>query len=153
VTSFKSSFVFPELEISPSDQELLQELLKGGQVEAYFVNEFDASLFPVVTGFMDDRTYLLDDYTRFETVGTVIKEYVPEVALRTIKKKKEFRTLDEALDAGFDSNPLMLIDALPVFDSDMLAAFDPSGFEKLEVLTRTFYLNEEKFPGVMSFSS
>ncbi|MEB2776824.1 hypothetical protein SYJ56_15970 [Algoriphagus sp. D3-2-R+10] len=153
VTSFKSSFVFPELEISPADQDLLQELLKGGQVEAYFVNEFDASLFPVVTGFMDDRTYLLDDYTRFETVGTVIKEYVPEVALRTMKKKKEFRALDEVLDAGFDSNPLMLIDALPVFDSDMLAAFDPSGFEKLEVLTRTFYLNEEKFPGVMSFSS
>ncbi|MEB2781336.1 hypothetical protein U3A58_13125 [Algoriphagus sp. C2-6-M1] len=153
VTRFKSSFVFPELEISPADQDLLQELLKGGQVEAYFVNEFDASLFPVVTGFMEDRTYLLDDYTRFETVATVIKEYVPEVSLRTIKKKKKFRALDEVREAGFDSNPLMLIDALPVFDSDLLATFDPTGFEKLEVLSRTFYLNEEKFPGVISFSS
>lgn len=153
VTHFKSTFIFPELEISPEDQDLLKELLKGGQVEGYFVNEFDASLFPVVTGFVEDRVYMLDDYTRFETVATVIKEYVPEVSVRTIKKRKEFRALDEVMDAGFDSNPLMLIDALPVFDSDLLAAFDPKGFEKLEVLTRTFYLNEEKYPGVMSFSS
>ncbi|WP_192346089.1 hypothetical protein [Algoriphagus sp. Y33] len=153
VTQFKSDFIFPELEISPADQDLLQELLKGGQVESYFVNEFDASLFPVVTGFTEDRTYLLDDYTRFETVGTVIKEYVPEIRIKTTKKKKEFRVLDDVMDAGFDSNPLMLIDALPVFDSDLLAAFDPKGFKRLEVLTRAFYLNEEKFPGVLSFSS
>jgi len=153
ITHFKSSFIFPQLEISPEDQDLLKELLKGGQVESYFVNEFDSSLFPVVTGFVEDRTYLLDDYTRFETVGTVIKEYVQEISLKTIKKKKEFRALDEVLDASFDSNPLMLIDALPIFDSDLLASFDPTSFEKLDVLTRTFYLNEEQFPGVMSFSS
>jgi len=153
ITHFKSSFIFPELEISPADQDLLKELLKGGQVEGYFVNEFESSSFPVVTGFVEDRTYLLDDYTRFETVGTIIKEYVPEIRIKTIKKKREFRALDEVMDASFDSNPLMLIDALPVFDSDFLANFDPSNFQKLDVLTRTFYLNEEKFPGVMSFSS
>ncbi|REG94397.1 hypothetical protein [Algoriphagus antarcticus] len=153
ITHFKSNFVFPELEISPADQNFLKELLKGGQVEGYYVNEFDATLFPVVTGFVEDRTYLLDDYTRFETVETVVKEYVQEVSVKSIKKKKEFRALDEVLDTGFDSNPLMLIDALPIFDSDLLAAFDPTKFEKLDVLTRTFFLNEEKFPGVMSFSS
>ena len=57
------------------------------------------------------------------------------------------------MDGGFDSNPLMLVDALPVFDSDLLADFNPANFKKLDVLTRTFFLNEEKFPGVMSFSS
>src|SRR5690606_25582110 len=91
ITHFKSSFIFPELEISPADQDLLKELLKGGQVEGYFVNEFESSSFPVVTGFVEDRTYLLDDYTRFETVGTIIKEYVPEIRIKTIKKKREFR--------------------------------------------------------------
>lgn len=153
VTHFKSGFIFPQLEISPADQDYLLELLKGGQIEGYFVNEYDATSFPVVTGFLEDRTYLLDDYTRFETVSTVIKEYVPEIRQKNVKKKKEFRALDDVLGGGFDSNPLMLIDALPVFDSDALASFDPSNFKKLDVLTRTFFLNEEKFPGVMSFSS
>ncbi|MEP1956239.1 MAG: hypothetical protein ABJJ26_14965, partial [Algoriphagus sp.] len=153
VTQFQENFTFPELEISPADQAYLEELLKGGQVEGYFVNEYDESSFPVVTGFVEDRTYLLDDYTRFETVETVVKEYIQEISVKNIKKKKEFRSIDEALDGNFDSNPLMLIDALPVFDSDKLAAFDPKEFKSLDVLSRSFYLNEEKFPGVMSFSS
>ncbi|TXD75815.1 hypothetical protein [Algoriphagus ratkowskyi] len=153
VTHYKSNFTFPELVISPEDQEYLNELLKGGQVEGYFVNEFEATLFPVVTGFVEDRTYLLDDYTRFETVEIVVKEYIQEISAKTIKKKKEFRSLDEVLGTSFDSNPLMLIDALPIFDSDLLASFDPKEFKSLDVLTRTFFLNEEKFPGVMSFSS
>jgi len=152
-TRFKTDFLFPILEISPSDEPYLSALLKAGQVEGYFVQEFDSSPFPVVTGFVEDNTYSLDDYTRFELVETVIKEYVPEVSIRTIQKKKEFRVLDKVRGAIFESNPLMLVDAMPVFDSDLLAGFNPKAFEKLEVLTRNFYLNEEVFPGVMSFSS
>jgi hypothetical protein len=106
-----------------------------------------------MTGFVEDITYRLDDYTRFESVETVIKEYVPETSVRTAQKRKEFRVLDKVRGSIFDSNPLMLVDAMPVFDSDLLAAFDPKGLEKLEVLARNFYLNEEVFPGVISFSS
>lgn len=152
-THFVDTFKFPELEITPQDKAFLTELLKAGQVEGYFINQFDATLFPVVTGFVEDRTYLLDDYTRFETVETIIKEYVPEISLRTVAKKKEFRSINEIRSYAFKENPLMLIDAMPVFDSDRLAAFDPKGFEKLEVLNRVFYLNEEVFSGVISFTS
>ena len=152
-TIFKSTFTFPVLEISPSDETYLTSLLKAGQVEGYFVQEFDSSPFPVVTGFVEDNTYLLDDYTRFESIETVIKEYVPETNVRTVKRRKEFRVLDKVRGAIFDENPLMLVDAMPVFDSDLLASFNPKGFEKLQVLTRNFYLNEEVFPGVISFSS
>lgn len=152
-THFKKNFEFPNLEITPADEAYLRELLKGGQVEGYYVHEFDAADFPVVTGFVEDRVYQLDDYTRFETVETILKEYVPEVSVKTIQKKKEFRAINEIRNFAFDSNPLMLVDAMPVFDSDLLAAFDPKGFKTLEILTRTFYLNEEEFPGVISFSS
>ncbi|MEN2283843.1 hypothetical protein AAGF08_17005 [Algoriphagus sp. SE2] len=152
-THFKDSFSFPVLVISPADEPFLKELLKGGQIEGYFVHEYEAYNDPVVTGLVEDRVYELDDYTRFETVETVIKEYVPEVSVKTVQKKKEFRAINEVGNFSFDSNPLMLIDAMPVFDSDELAKFDPKGLKTLEILTRTFYLNEEEFPGVLSFSS
>lgn len=152
-TTFKKSFQIPVLQISPSDQALLTELFKGGQVEEYFVQEYDLSPLPVVTGFVEDRVYLLDDYTRFDDVKTVLKEYVPEIMVRTTQKKKHFRVLNVVNQDLFDDNPLMLIDALPVFDADMVANFNPKHFSKLEVLTRTFFLNEEVFPGVMSFTS
>ncbi len=152
-TKFKPGFDFPELLITPADEVYLTSLLRSGQIEGYFSQEFDASLFPVVTGFVADREYMLDDYTRFETVETVIKEYVPEVSVRTVKRRKELRALNEIKSGPFDSNPLMLVDAMPVFDSDILASFNPKGFEKLEVLARTFFLNEQSFQGVVSFSS
>ncbi|MDN3205439.1 hypothetical protein [Algoriphagus sediminis] len=152
-TSFSEDFIFPEFIISPDDEEFLNELLKSSQVEQYFVQDFSSTANPVVTGFVEDRTYLLDDYTRFETVETVVKEYVPEVSVRTQDKKKDFRVVDKVKNRVFDSNPLMLVDAMPVFDSDRLARFNPSHFQKLEILTRSFYLNEEAFPGVMSFTS
>ena len=152
-THFKKSFTIPELEISPSDEPYLKELLKGGLVEGYYVNEFDTSDFPVITGFVEDRAYNLDDYTRFESVETVIKEYVPEVSVKSVQKKKEFRVVNAIRSFAFENNPLMLIDAMPVFDSDQLAAFDPKEFKSLEILTRLFFLNEEEFPGVISFTS
>lgn len=153
VTQFQSDFTIPELKISPEDQPFLQELLKGGQVEGYFVQSFEANNLPVVTGFVEDIAYQLDDYTRFENVETVIKEYVPEVSVKNIQKKKEFRVINSLRTYAFDENPLMLVDAMPVFDSDQLAKFDPKEFKSLEILTRQFYLNEEELSGVISFSS
>ena len=47
----------------------------------------------------------------------------------------------------------MLVDGMPVFNSDQLAAFNPKSFEKLDVLARVFYLNEQNYEGVISFSS
>ncbi len=152
-TTFSEDFEIPELVFSPEDKSFLEKLLKAGQIESYFLQEFEQKEIPIVTGFVEDQTYFLDDYTRFEDVETVIKEYVPEIGVKTVEKRKEFRVLDKVKNRVFDSNPLMLIDAMPVFDSDKLSKFDPTEFEKLEILTRSFYLNEEAFSGVMSFTS
>jgi hypothetical protein len=100
-----------------------------------------------------DHTFLLDDYTRFETVETVIREYVPSVFVRNQDKKKVFRLVNEAIKSVFETNPLILIDAMPVFDSDLLSGFNPKFISRLDVLNREFYLNDRMYPGVLSFSS
>lgn len=152
-TKFKPNLNFPQLSIPQSDLPFLSQLQKASAIESYYVESYDQDSLEVVTGFVADYTYSLDDYTRFETVETVIREYVPSVAVRTRDKKKEFRLIDEAGKATFDSNPLILVDAMPVFDSDLLTAFNPKFLSKLEVLNREFYLNDRTYPGVLSFSS
>jgi len=152
-TRFKAGFQFPKLQISPSDEPLLKELLRGSQIEEYFVQEFQNEPIPVVTGFVEDRTFILDDYNRFEDVETHIKEYVPEVSVRTREKNKELRVLNVLQNRSFTENPLLLVDAMPVFDVGFLLAFNPAKFEKMEILSRPFFLNEEIYPGVISFSS
>lgn len=152
-TTFKPGFQFPALQISPADQPLLTELLKGSQVEGYFVQDFQNDPIPVVTGFVQDRTFVLDDYNRFENVETHLKEYVPEVTVRSRDKSKELRVLNALQNRSFTEDPLLLVDAMPVFDMEMLLGFNPAKFEKMEILTRRFFLNEEDYSGVISFSS
>ncbi|WP_297336827.1 hypothetical protein [Algoriphagus sp.] len=151
-TAFKSDFIFPELEIGPNDEAFLRQLLISSGVQTFYSERYEQEPIPVVTGFVADRTFLLDDYTRFETVETVIKEYVPMIAVRTRQGKKQFRSVNE-FGNSFSENPLMLVDGMPVFDSDQMASFNPESFEKLDVLSRRFYLNEQEYEGVMSFST
>jgi hypothetical protein len=152
-TSFRTNFSFPELSLAQADLEYLQPLLKAAVVQQEYLGVADQDSLEVVTGFVEDYSYNLDDYTRFEDVETVLKEYVPSVAVRLKDKKKTFRLLDEAEKGVFETNPLILIDAMPVFDSDLLASFNPKFLQRLEVLNREFYLNDRTYPGVLSFSS
>lgn len=150
---FKEGFVFPELILEEKDKPLLLDLIAAGKVSPYFYRPQTTTLQPIVTGFVADKTYLLDDYTRFDKMETVLREYVPEVAVRSQSKKMVFKLLNTPIMGIFDQNPLMLIDAMPVFDSDVLARFDPEKIQKLEVLSREFFLNADRFPGVLSFTS
>lgn len=152
-TSFRSDFVFPDLVIEEKDLGSLNRLLKASMLQTYYLEDSKQDTLEVVTGFVADYTYNFDDYTRFEDVETVMREYVPSVAVRTKEKKKEFRLLNEANKSAFDANPLILVDAMPVFDSDLLASFNPNLLQKLEVLNREFYLNDRTYPGVLSFTS
>ena len=152
-TAFHPNFKFPELSLAQEDLPYLQSLLKATVVQQAYLEEANQDFLEVVTGFVADYSYGLDDYTRFEDVETILKEYVPSVAVRLKDKKKTFRLLNEADKSVFDSNPLILVDAMPVFDSDLLAAFNPKFLQRLEVLNREFYLNDRTYPGVLSFSS
>jgi len=152
-TKFKAGFKIPELTISREDQEFLQKMKLASALEPYFSQVYQNDSMSVVTGFVEDQSYMLDDYTRFDDVETVIKEYVPNVSVRRKDKLKEFRILNVEADYLFEGNPLMMVDALPVFNSDMLANFNPKFFYKLDVLNREFYLNDRKYDGVLSFSS
>jgi hypothetical protein len=152
-TAFHPNFKFPELSLAQEDLPYLQSLLKATVVQQAYLEESNQDFLEVVTGFVADYSYGLDDYTRFEDVETILKEYVPSVAVRLKDKKKTFRLLNEADKSVFDDNPLILVDAMPVFDSDLLAAFNPKFLQRLEVLNREFYLNDRTYPGVLSFSS
>ncbi len=152
-TKFRQDFSFPTLEISPSDSTFLRELLLGSQIGGYFAQEFEQNDIPVVEGFVPDRTFLLDDYTRFEDVETHIKEYVPEVLVRTRDRHKEIRVLNALQERSFEESPLVLLDAMPVFEPDRLLRFSSAKLKQLEIYSRPFFLNDARFAGVVSFSS
>ncbi len=150
---FKEQFAFPPFQISGNEKSILMNVILSAQLNTYFYIPAKEPFHPIVTGFVADKTYYLDDYNRFEKIETVLREYVPEVHVRKQNKKTLFKVLNNPLGTIFDENPLLIIDAMPVFDTDILSGFDPEKIQKLEILAREFYLNEDRFSGVMSFSS
>jgi len=150
---FKEDFDFPSLELTEEDGPFLEKLILAAQLAPHFFHTETFTTLPIITGFIADRTYFLDDYTRFESLETTLREYIPEVLVRRQSRTTLFKLINTPLGSLFQENPLILIDAMPVFDTEALANFDPKGIEKLEILNREFSLNEDKFSGVLSFIS
>ena len=53
----------------------------------------------------------------------------------------------------FDNEPLILIDGVPVFDTDKMMAFDPIKIRKLEAVTKAFFHGQSAFAGIVSLTT
>lgn len=98
-----------------------------------------------------DETYLLDDFTRFPTMEEVMREYVKGVLVRKRKGKFHFINFDNLNKVNFKNDPLVLIDGLPVFDTDKVMRFSPLKVKKIEVIKRKFFLGQQTFDGIVSY--
>lgn len=101
-----------------------------------------------------DEKYLLDAYTRFPTVEEVMREYVPGVAVRKRQGKFIFRVYDQLQsNIPFEEEPLIMLDGVPIFDTDKIIAFDPLKIRKLEVIDGLYYLGPVAFSGIVSYTT
>lgn len=99
-----------------------------------------------------DKSYLLDDYTRFTTMEEVLREYVKEVAPVKSGHKFHLNVLKEAQDF-YDGDPLVLVDGVPFFDMDSVMTIDPLKIQKIDILKREYILGPLKTKGLISFST
>jgi hypothetical protein len=97
-----------------------------------------------------DKTYYLDDYTRFNTMEEVLREYVTEVELRKQSQQYKFAVLDIPNKRSFDNNPLVLIDGVPTTDINKVVAFDPLKVKRMDVVARKFFMGGLSFDGIVS---
>jgi hypothetical protein len=100
-----------------------------------------------------DRTFPLDDYTRFSTMEEVMREYVQGVGVRKQKGKFHYKILYQRTNAFFADDPLILLDGMPIFDTDKAIAIDPLEIKKLEVVKQKFILGKESFSGILSYTT
>ena len=109
-----------------------------------------------------DKTYLLDDYTRFTTMEEVMIEYVEEVLVRKKNGKTRFISRnDPALAVGsmqqgefyLENDPLMLLDGVPVFNVDKIVAYDPLKVQKLEVVASKYHWGPITADGILNFTT
>jgi hypothetical protein len=100
-----------------------------------------------------DETYVLDDYTRFPVMEEVMREYVPGVLVRKRRDGFHFIVIDKVHRTTMREDPLILLDGVPVTDTDDIMSFDPRKVRKLEVVTKPWYLGPAVFPGIVSYTT
>jgi|GEM_PF-326791 len=143
----------PPLELPEQDKGLLNDLVLSYSTTDYYFNPEALKPQPIVTGFAADRAYNLDEYNRFRDLATTLKEYVPTVLVRKNDDKYHFKLTNLPENRVYKNNPLMLIDAMPVFDSDDIGKHSADSIERIEVINRNFYILDNIFEGVINFTS
>lgn len=97
--------------------------------------------------------YNLDDYTRFKTLEEVLREYVQNTYVRTRKDGFHLALGDEQHHAIFESDPLVLLDGVPVFDLNALMAFDPLRIQRVGVFATRYFNSAQSYDGLLSFTT
>ena len=96
--------------------------------------------------------YYLDKFTRFKSLEEVLREYVPGVLVRI--RKDGFHLLVPDYQNRTDmEDPLLLLDGVPVFNTNRLMAFDPLKIQRLDVLTNQYFLGPVVHQGIISFTT
>lgn len=100
-----------------------------------------------------DHRYKLDDYTRFQTMEEVMREYIEEVRLPRQSGKIHFRVRNNLFNTYFDDDPLMLIDGVPVYDAEKILAINPLKFRQIDIVARKFYTGPLVNDGIVSYKT
>jgi hypothetical protein len=97
--------------------------------------------------------YKLDDYTRFPVMEEIMREYVKGVRLRKKDDKYIFKVVNTTLNTVYDNEPLVMLDGVPVFDTDKLMQIDPLKVMHLDVVAGKYFLGSLAFEGIVSFKT
>ena len=98
--------------------------------------------------------YILDDYTRFDTMEETFIEFIPQVRVRKgadgrpeiqvrLEEAQEIRTFTGA-------QSLVLLDGVPIFDHERLLLYDPHKIQRIDVYPYTHYLGSSTFAGAFN---
>lgn len=100
-----------------------------------------------------DEMYLLDKYTRFKVLEEVMREYVPGVVVRLRKDGFHFIVINKLNRLPLPEDPMVLLDGVPVFNTNKIMALNPLKIQKLEVIDGRYFHGTSVYNGVVSFST
>jgi hypothetical protein len=98
-------------------------------------------------------TYYLDAYTRFTSMEELTQEYVKEVKLR--KKGNDYSVVlwNNKYNIFNQSAPFMMIDGVPIFNTNKLINFDPLKIKKIDILTQSNLTGSMFNNGVINYTT
>ncbi|HEU5290174.1 MAG TPA: hypothetical protein VFU05_05980, partial [Cyclobacteriaceae bacterium] len=149
------SFKPQSLSIDTSMRARIEQRNVYGQIEnAYFIKKRDSILTQAQKLLFDtpDKVYRLDDFTRFPTMEDIFREYMYEVAVSKHDGKFLLRLLNSTTKNGarFVNTPLLLMDGIPIFDTEILMSYNPLLIKTVSFITRPYVFGGILYDGILS---
>ena len=154
----KAAVAMPErLLLSPMLEEALKArslaLQRGSRQNADTLYEYlPRREYPLLDG--SPIRYVLDDYTRFNTLEETFIEFIPQVRTRKGAggRPEIFVRLEETTGSRVFANTpsLVLLDGVPILDHERLLQYDPRLVQRIDVYPYTHYLGSRTFAGVVN---
>lgn len=160
-----SSSTVPPFYLSAAKENVLREQSIGVQVQSAYagtqLKTFVANTDTAGLLFGSNGIYMLDDYTRFTTMEEVLREYVGLMDVQNRSGNFRFHMLEDydipmadmRMTNFYQTNPLVLVDGVPIFNMNKLIAFDPLKMRKLEAYNKRYFMGEPAYPGILNWSS
>ncbi len=145
------------LQIGKDWETILKKLSISMQIRnAYHEVTRDLTAGPADTtlfyGHPDER-YFLDDYTRFPVMEEVMREYIHGVLVRRHQGHFRFMVIDPENDNIFQEPPFILLDGVPVFDTDRIMHYDPKKVKRIDVVTNKYFLGKKVCQGIVNYTT
>ncbi|NDW11283.1 hypothetical protein D0T50_00060 [Bacteroides sp. 214] len=95
------------------------------------------------------RRYKLDEYTRFNTVGETLIEYVMGLRVRKVNNTKRLEVFSEDMGGFNYGNTLVLLDGVPLYDHDYILNYNPLNIETLDIYQGRYLFASEMYDGIV----
>ncbi len=161
---FSTKFSTHLLSTNSLNDHLRDQLINqsvANQVQNVYLNEklrtFYAKAPDSVSFYLKpDKSYLLDNFVRFNTMEEVLREYVVEVSVT--RQRDDFSLWvpfrEHSTNPYRNVVPLLLYDGVPVFDrGNKMVKYDPKKVKTIEILTKKYYKGPSTFNSIVNFKS
>ncbi|HTE00479.1 MAG TPA: hypothetical protein VK668_14395 [Mucilaginibacter sp.] len=139
-----------DMQQSLETQSLATQVLNiysGNKIKQFYEPAIDSAAF---FG-KPDKSYKLDDYTRFTTMEEVLREYIREVNVFHPQGKYHIKVIGEK---GFlEGDPLVMLDGIPIFDINKVVALDPLKIRRLDVIKDRYFWGPADAEGILSYTT
>lgn len=127
-----------ELQIGDHADESVEEVVPLG---------YDDQLF----GIKPDKTYNLDEYRQFLTIREALLEYVIEITKRKVDDATRLFIRRDYDDYNAISPTLVLIDGMPVSDTEQLLDYDARRLHYINIYNGQYTFGRGIYDGIISF--
>lgn len=145
-------------EFSPNSKEYLETFNTNIQISQVYrnynyINGLQTEVQQTNSAFygVPDLLYVLDDYTRFETMEDLFLEYIRSAIIRDNRRGSGFHILYD--DGTLSGKALTLIDGVPVVDFDYMMNYDPLKIEKIGIVKNVYRMGNVEYPGIIDFTT